>query len=455
MNIEYVGNNAIIDDGKNVFTFEVSDNPRSFDSYRLDKQTLDWTDNRYHLGNWRVFPYGNDNQLPKNLRDIVQENYRAPGLLKKKTQWLWGKGPKLYIEKYEDNKLVKEWQEDAEIQAWLSDWDFEKYLKKACVDFNHLEGVFTKFVQSKGGRIGVPTIAKLEHCPPDRARLACDLQSGQIDPTHVVVTDWNFEMINAILNPKVYPIFDFKNPFEHKNSILYSNMYSFCSDYYTVPDIYGAFEWIRRSTAIPLILRAMSKNAMNVKKHIISPQKFWDDAQDKLQKRAEKMGKPYKDSMLAEYKENLLREISKTLSNEENTGKFWHSTKDFTVEGTNLIEHGWEINAIDEKIKDFINSQLEISKRADHVLSSVVGIGSVLGNVSESGSHNSGSDRIYAMKDYLQTGIDIPEMIVCKAINFALRSNWPNKKHKIGFYHDEPKAEKEETPKDRILNKTA
>ena len=65
MNIEYIGNNAVIDDGENAFTFEVTDNPRSFESYRVDKETLDWTDNRYHLGNLRVFPYGNDNQLPK------------------------------------------------------------------------------------------------------------------------------------------------------------------------------------------------------------------------------------------------------------------------------------------------------------------------------------------------------------------------------------------------------
>jgi len=453
MNIEYVGNNALIDDGKSVFTFEVTDNPREFESYRVDKQTLDWTDNRYHIGSWRVFPYGNDNQLPKQIRDIVQQNYIAPGLVKKKTQWLWGKGPKLYIERVESGVCTRKWVEDTVVESWLKSWDYEAYLTAACVDFNHIEGVFTKFYQTKGGRIGRPSIAKLEHSMPDRSRLACALKATQIKPTHIIVTDWNFEMINAILNPKVYPIFDYKKPFAAKNSILYSNMYSFCSDYYTVPDIYGSFEWLRRSTAIPLILKALSKNSMNIKYHVTSPQKFWDEVKERLEKKATKLGQAYQNKDLVAYREIFLGKISKVLSGADNTGKFWHSTKDFTVEGTNLIEHGWEIKVIEEKSKDFIESQIKISQRADHAVASGIGIGNVLGNVSESGRSNGGSERIYAMKEYLETGIDIPEMIVCKAINFAINANWPDKKVKLGFYHTAPEREEDITPKDRIKNK--
>lgn len=452
MNIEYIGDNAIIEMAETAFTFEVSDNPRSFDSYRVDKQDLDWTDNRYHLGNWRVFPYGNDNQLPKQIRDIVQQNYIAPGLVKKKTQWLWGKGPKLYTEKIVDKVLVREWVDDKEIHDWLLSWDYESYLTAACVDFNHIEGVFTKFYQSKGGRIGRPSIAKLEHCMPDRSRLACELSSKDIKPTHVVVTDWNFEMINAILNPKIYPIFDFKNPFKYKNAIYYSNMYSFCSDYYTVPDIYGSFEWLRRSTAIPLILKALSKNSLNVKYHVISPQKFWDDKKSEMEEESTKKGKKFRDKDFNIWQKLFLQKIAKVLSGEENTGKFWHSTKDFTVDGTNLIEHGWEIKVIEQKVKDFIDAQIEISKRADHAVSSGIGIGNVLGNVSEAGRSNGGSERIYAMKEYLQTGIDIAEMIVCKAINFAIMANWPNKNIKLGFYHIAPQREEDITPSNRIKN---
>jgi len=450
--IEYVGSGAVVDDGKNVFSFDVMDNPREFDSYRLDSGSLDWTNDRYHLGDMKIFPYGNNNQLPKEIRDVVQNNYIAPGLMKKKTQWLWGKGPKLYIESFKDNVLVREWQENDEIQSWLDSWDYEKYLTACVVDFSYIEGVWSKMVQSRAGRVSRPKISKLEHIPTDRARLAAYMSSKDNVPTHGVVTDWNFEMINAILNPKVYPIFDFNSPFSAKHSVYYSNMYSFCAEYYTVPDIYGSLEWLRRSTAIPIVLKAMSKNSMNIKYHVISPQKFWDDKRDQLKDACTKRGTTYKEAMLIDFKENFLREISKVLSSAENTGKFWHTTKQFEVDGTNILEHGWEIKELPNNIKSFIDSQLEISKRSDHAVSSGVGIGSVLGNVSDGASRNSGSDRIYAMKEYLQTGIDIPEMLTLKALNWAIRANWPGTKFRVGYYHISPQKEEDVNPGERTIN---
>jgi hypothetical protein len=452
MNIEYVRNGAVIEDGSNVYSFQVMDNPREFDSLRINASSLDWNDQNYHLGKWKVFPYGNDNQLPTQIRYIIQTNYISPGLMKKKTQWLWGKGPKLYEEVYEGRELIRNWQENEEIQAWLDSWDFETYAQAVCVDFNYMEGVWTKFVQSRGGRVGKPKIAKLEHVKPDRARLAGLMSSMDPKPTHGIVTDWNFEMINAILNPKIYPLFDFKNPFKSKHSIYYSNMYSFCSDYYTVPDIYGSLEWIRRSTSIPILLAAMAKNSANVKYHVISPQQFWDDKKDMLEKIAEKKGVPYKDADLVAYKSKLLKEVVKVLSSDENAGKIWHTTKSFDVEGTNLLEHGWEIKELPNNIKNFIDAQISVSKHAAHAVSGGSGLGSILGNVSEEGSRNSGSDRIYAIKEYLETGIDIPEMLTLKAVNFAIKANWPKSKLKVGYYHTIPKKEEEEKPDERIKN---
>ena len=318
-----------------------------------------------------------------------------------------------------------------------------------------MEGVFTKFYLGRGGRIGRPSIAKLEHCNPNKSRLANELSNNSNKADRVVVTDWDFEMINAILNPKVYPLFDYKNPFAFKNSILYSNMYSFCSDYYTVPDIYGSFEWLRRSTAIPVILKALSKNGLNAKYHVISPQKFWDDKLKKLEEDSTAKGQKFKYKDFINYKTDFLKTIAKVLSGETNVGKFWHSTKELEIEGTNMKEHGWEIKEIKTNVKEFIEAQIKISERADHAVSSGIGIGNVLGNVSEGGRSSGGSEKIYAMKEYLQTGIDIPEMITCKAINFAIAANWPSKKAKMGFYHVAPEREEDIAPGDRIKNQEA
>lgn len=452
MNIEYLGTNAIVEAGQSAFTFEVSESPRDFNSYRTSNETFDWTEKHYHVGDWRILPFGSNNDLPKVIRDVVENNYIAPGILKKKTQLLWGKGPKLYKEVFKDGVLVKEWQDDDEIQSWMNKWDAEQYLLSLVVDFNHIEGVFSKFHQRRGGRIGRPFINKLEHVSTAKSRLACDIRKELVKPTHIVETDWSFEMINSILNYKVYPIFDFNNPFKARTSVFYSNMYSFCTDYYTIPDIYGSLEWLRRSTAVPLILKALAKNSINVKYHVVSPQQFWDKAKRQIEENCTKKGVEYRESMLMEYKSQFLKQLAKVLSGAENAGKFWHSVKDFTVEGTNLLEHGWEIKPIDQNIKSFADAQIKISERSDRALSASLGVHGALGNITDSGKSDSGSEQLYALKNYLLTGIDIPEMIVCKALNYAIKANWPEKKLKVGFYHIAPQREEDVSSKDRVKN---
>lgn len=453
MNIEYIGNGAVVEAEQVTFTYEVSDTPRDFYKQKTSSDKLDWNNQTTLIGDYLVFPYGQNNDLPDEIKKVVQNNYIAPGIIKKKTQLLMGSGPVLYKEKVENKKLVRDWTNDTDVEEWLESWDYLTYLLKAITDFHHIEGVFTKYTLNKGSRIGKPLIVKLEHIYPDRARLAIQKNNRNKEATHVVTSDWSYKDVQQLSEYKAYPLFDFRAPFQSKNAILYSNMYSFCTDYYTVPDLYGSLEWLNRSTAVPIIFAALSKNSINLKYHIVSPQAFWDKKRKDIEANCTSRGVVYKDSMLEEYKAKFLKKIGEVLSGDENTGKYLHTTKSFTVEGTNLIEHGWEVKVIDQNIKDFVEAQIKISQRADHALSAGIGLHSALGNVSESGKSDSGSEQIYALKNYLMTGIDIPEMIVMKAINYALKANFPSKKLKLGFYHETAEKEQDVNPKDRLINK--
>lgn len=452
MNIEYVGRDAIVSTQDVAFTYQVSETPREL--YQSNKATdnLNWNDRCNYIGDYLVYPFGANNDLPDIIKQIVQTNYIAPGILKKKTQLIWGLGPQLYKEKIKDGVLSREWVEDEEISNWLYSWNYEDFLIKACTDFQHIEGVFSRFELSKGGRIGKPLIAKINHIYPDRIRLATPRLSKSRIATHAISTDWSFNTVQALTDYKAYHLFDFLNPFANKNAVLYSNMYSFCTDYYTVPDLYGSLEWLNRSTSVPLIFKALSKNSINLKYHIVSPQAFWDKKQQEIEANCTQRGVQYKSSMLADFTKEFLEKISVVLSGDENTGKYLHTTKMLEVQGTNLLEHGWEIKVIDQNIKDFVAAQISISERADHALSAGLNLHSALGNVSESGKSDSGSEQIYALKTFLQTGIDIPEMIIMKAINYALKSNWPDRKLKLGFYHVQPEKEQDIAPKNRIIN---
>lgn len=453
MTIEYIGRDAILETPDIAFTYAVSETPRDFYKLKGENNNLDWNNKYDFIGDYLVYPFGSNNDLPDLIKEVVQNNYIAPGIIKKKTQLLWGMGPKLYKEAIENRVLVRDWQDDEEVTKWLESWDAESYILQACTDYQHLEGVFTRFELSKGSRVGKPFIAKLEHSAPDKTRLASKKNALSRKATDVVVTDWSFKTIHALTEYKVYPIFDFTKPFEFRNSIMYSNMYSFCTDYYTVPDLYGSLEWLNRSTSVPLIFKALSKNGINLKYHIVSPQAFWDKKEEEIKNNCSIKGIVYKASMLKEFQTEFLKKIAVVLSGDENTGKYLHTTKTFTVDGTNLIEHGWDIKVIDQNIKDFVEAQIKISQRADHALSAGIGLHSALGNVSDTGKSDSGSEQLYALKNYLLTGIDIPEMIVMKAINYALKINFPEKKLKLGFYHMVAEKEQNISPGDRIKNK--
>lgn len=450
MEIEFIGNNAIVQSDNVAFTFETTEDPRSFSGDRGKTDSLSWSDRHHFVGEWRIHPFGDTNDLDTTIKNTIQNNHIASGSLEKKTNMLWGKGPKLYREVYEDRELIYDWQEDKDIQEWLESWGYEDYLLKALVDYNHVKGVFTKMIRSRGYRIGSSKkIAKLEHVLHDRSRLASRITEQDREPTHVVVTDWAFKHVESILKAKAYFKFNPLKPFQHATSIFYSNMYSFCTEYYTVPELYGSLEWIRRSTAVPLIFKALSQNSINVKYHIQSPEYFWESAKQTIKDKCTENGIAYEEDMFREYQKKYLKKVTSVLSGEENVGKFLHTTIKLEVDGTNLLEHGWKINAIDQNVKDYVEAQIKISQRADHVLTATTGIHSALANVGQEGKSDSGSEQYHALNNYLATSTDIPEMIVLKAINYAIKANFPEKNLKLGFYHLGTKKMEDTSPGDR------
>lgn len=449
MNIEIINGNAIVSSENIAFTFEVTDNPRQLYDSKPKVDSLDWSNKELIAGEWRIHPFGDDNNLPTIIKQTVQNNHLAPGSLSKQTNMLWGKGPKLYKEVFKDGELVYEWQEDADIQAWLDTWDYEDYLLRCCVDFHHLKGVFSKFYLAVGNRIERNAIAKLEHVQPDKARLASHLTTSSREATHVIVTDYEYRNTQNILNAKAYHKFNPLVPFAHKNAIFFSNLYSFCTEYYTLTDLYGSLEWLKRSTAVPIIFKALSKHSINAKFHIQSPQYFWDDAAEKIEAKCTENGIQYKESMLLDYQKAYLKKIITSLSGDDNVGKAIHTTVRLEVDGTNLLEHGWKINPIDQNVKDFVESQIKISERADHVLTGSIGLHSSMANVGQQGKSDSGSEQYHALNNYLATSVDVPEMIVLKAINYAIKANFPKKKLKLGFYHLGTKKMEDTTPSQR------
>lgn len=434
-------NSAIIRHETTAFTYEMIDKNREDHRPWSPLDVFDSTPFVSRYGDWNVFPYGENNRLPIIIRNIVYSNAIAPGILNKKTQLNWGQGPKLYEEKFEDGVLIRNYKEDEEVQAWLDSWDYEGYLMKCVTDFSHIESCYTKVISTKGWRIGnSPKIARLEHIAPYRPMVV----GKKFTPTHIILHNQD-----EPTSYQVFPMFDEYQPFKSGISIKYSNLYTFCSDFFSIPHILGSIPWIIQSSNVPKFLASLSKNSINIKYHITSPKEFWDAKREELKQNCTDKGIDYNESMLKELRKKLLQEITKVLSGLENAGKFWHTENIMYVDGHNLTELGWKINPIDQKMRDTVQSQIDIASKADTSLSAGIGLHSALGNISEKGKSDSGSEQYYAFDNYLKSGIDLPEMVVMKVMNSALRINFPEKRLKMGFYHTSPKRQEDITQSER------
>jgi hypothetical protein len=457
MNIERYGTSGIVRDydAGVIFAYERT-TPRDLNLLRPSDK-FGWDDDTYSFGDYEICPYGNSNDLPSLIQNVLFDNHMAPGLLTKKTQLLWGQGPKLYKERFVTDgegksKLIREWQDDSDIQPWLDSWAYEKYLETMCVDYNYIEGTFTQFRRNRGVRIGsTPFIAELEHVDPDCSRLAYEKTKKSKKPTHAIVTDYALNRRNVFPQDyRVYPLFDPQNAFAYANSIYYSNFYSFCMKVYSVPDIYGALEWIRRSTAVPLILKALSDNSLNIKYHITSPQEYWDNIEKELKQDCLDKNIKYENQMLVDFEKELFRKITRVLGGDENVGKLWHTKDVVMVDGTNLIQLGWKITPIKQDTKDYVAANLDISKHSDYAVATAIGLHPAIANISDSGKANGGSEQVYALQGYLLSGIDIPERIVMQPMNYALQANFPKKGLKMGFYQEVAQKQSDISPQNRI-----
>lgn len=445
--IERFAGGAVVSNPSTCFSYQVEE--IDYDTPRSGTQSYQgWSQYYTFADGLELLPYGIYNDIPQLLRDTIYRNPNIPGVMEKKQQLLWGQGPHLYKTVYVDGKPQREWVYDSEIESWLDDFEYKTYLEKTINDFNFMQGSFSKMINAKSSRVGKPFIHSLEHINPLWARLG--RKGNSPEATHSLVSDaWSGFQPNGYRD---YPLFDAKKVTDNPISVNYSKLYSFATDHYAIPTILGALEWINRSTAVPLILKALSKRSMSAVFHVTSPAKFWDDKRKELQDECAAKNEPYEEKMLDDYEKILFESIIKALSGDEKAGKIWHTKNIWAPDGTNLTELGWKVTPVDQNIKDFVETQIKIADKADSAVSAAVGIHKSLGGITDAGKSDSGSEQLYAYTMFKLIGVRIPEMVVTKPTNQALKINFPKKGLQLGFFHEEAQRQEDQSSKDRVKN---
>lgn len=411
----------------------------------------DWGEKPLNLGEFKVIPFGDNNDIPNQIQEAILPNSLAPRLQNRKIELLFEQGPYLYRHTTDGTKYFRKPLEDAKIQEWLNQIRHEEFLIHNATQYYYLNKVFTKVLRERGARISsTGSIATLEKVDGFECRFAYHSDDLRKRATHVIVGDWKKADRSLF---KVYPIYDPDNPTKYPVSIHIARFGTFGMHDYTLPDIYGPLEWIRRSTSIPKIFKALTDNSLNIKWHIQSPSKYWEDKRKQIKENLKAVSPPveYKEQMLEDLKKEILDKLSELLSGVENVGKFWHNEYVIEMIGANAMEHGWKITPIEQKIEEYVKAQIEISNKADFATVAGLGLHAALGNVGADGKSDSGSEQLYALKIHQITSVNIAEFFVCKAINDAIRVKF-NSDIKIGFYHLNPEREMDITNSKRVTN---
>lgn len=407
-----------------------------------------WEDTPVYAAGAKVVPYGPSNNLPASIRDVVSENNLVPGIINRQLGLLWGQGPHLYQLGYEGGEVTKIWMDDPDIRSWLNAWDFEDYLRGCIIDYLHLGGFFNSVHLEKGARIGRgKRIAYLAHIPAKNARLGWTDTRQLKDVKNIYVGDFEHGCINTGI--RSYPVYDRKDPGKYAASAAYNHLYSFSRDFYSVPQFWGALRWIIRGSEIPVIFKFVTENSINLAYHVHSPACYWENKRDSIRNAHPDWDDKKLDAKISEITTEILKNMTEVLAGKENAGKMFH-TVDFPDETGHL--QSWKIEAIDQKTKDFIDSQLKIAESSTSAITSGMGLHPSLSNVMVNGKLASGSELVYAFKLYLNTDTEIPSSIILEGLNQAIDYNFPGKNIKLGFYHKSVKTEESVSSSDRIKN---
>lgn len=407
-----------------------------------------WERLPYSVGGQQVVPYGPDNNLPSRLRDMLAENNLAPGILTRQIGLLYGQGPHLSRLAYEDGKITHRWENNDEIERWLESWDYRSFVKACLTDYMHLGGYFNLVRLTRGHRIGGPRrIASLEHVPAKNARLEWTDSGRVADVKHIVTGDFEEACVKGV---RVYNVYDRRDPGRYPVSAAYNHTYSFSRDFYSVPAYWGALRWIVRGSEIPAIFKYVTDNGINLAYHIQAPKEYWDVKREMVRTEHPDWPDSQVEEEISSLTAELLESLTKVLSGKENAGKFFYTIDMPAENGTGRVT--WSITAVDQKIKDFVESQLKISEASTSAITSGMGLHPSLSNVMVNGKLASGSELLYAFKLFLLSDTEIASEAVLEPINQAIAFNFPGTGLQLAFWHRPLEAEEALTESARIKN---
>lgn len=444
-----IGNFSFVDTASGQYAIHMNYDSSISDFF--NGSSADWDGDPITVAGKQVVPWGVDNYLPTAVRDLLEKNNLAPGIIARKQGLLYGQGPMLFRWKIENNERIQEWIQDDEIEAWLNSWDYARYIRECLVEYSHMNGHFTKYHMGKAVRIGKPWVARLECLPSCDCRLEWPGYDKRnlSDITHIIVGDMNNFRSSTFHR---YPVFDKWHPTRTEKSIKYHSLRSFGRNLYSISCFHGSIPWLNNANDLPEIIRHLNENMIAAAYVVHSPAEYWSEKEQKIIEMNPELDDAGIQKKMTELRDQITEQIADVMAGKRNAGKFF-SCIDFVDNFGHKQE--WKIEPIEMNIDKYIDAQTKISRIADSSTTSGLGLSPALANIIIDGKSDSGSQMLYALKIFYGADTQIAEDIVLEALNDAIRINFPHKTGVfMGLYRKAINKEDNVTASSRVTNQS-
>ena len=356
----------------------------------------------------------------------------------------------LYRIGIENNERVQEWTTDPEVQAWLDSWDYRRFIRESFTEYNHLNGVFVKYVSARSVRVGRPWIHSLECLPSKDCRLCWpDNDERYLNAvTHILNGDFDFYGSQKYIR---YPVFDRHQPTKQEIAVKYHCLRSFGRNMYAISSFFGSMPWMQDANSLPEIIEYLNRNMIAAAYVVHVPDEYWTKKSERYKAKHLDATDEQIYQHMELVKDQLARELADVMAGKNNVGKFFMTT-DY-VDPVDGKTHQFTIEPIEMNIDKYIDALTKISRIADSSTTSGLGLNPSLANIIIDGKGDSGSQMLYALKLFYGADTQIPEDVCLEAINDAIHINFPDKQDLfLGIYRKVINKEDNVTASDRAAN---
>lgn len=400
------------------------------------------------IGDFDIIPNGQENKYPDEIREILDDNNLVEEQLRKKVNLVWGQGPALYKRKIENGVISREYVDDREIQEWLDSFNYENYLQLSLTDLRVMNSFFDKMRFTRNVRLGEKgRIVSVEYVDYQD----CRLEWNNLEmPERIIVGDYLRPWITGLT---AYPIYNNSTPNKFEVAMNYHCLPQFMlRKTYSLSSFHGSINWIKNGSTVAKLLLALNLNTSAIKMHLKIPQKLIENKIEEIRTKAAEARIIKTEPQIQEEINAYIGAIIDTVSGSSNVGKLLQTIEVFDEAANEMVSV--QVEPIDLKIKEYIDAQINIAKRAAFETSAGIGLHPALSNLTHEGNLPSGSEQLYAYKLFLMTDIDVVERINMRTINWAIKYNFPGKNLQLGYYHTAVMTESEVTPSKRVKNTT-